>query len=55
MSPKNGKPGIDAEAVRQLAELLKETGLTEIAIEHNGGRIRVCGGGGSVPCVSRWS
>ena len=35
------KPGIDAEAVRQLAELLKETGLTEIEIEHNGARIRV--------------
>ena len=41
MSPKNGKPGIDADAVRQLAELLKETGLTEIEIEHNGARIRV--------------
>ena len=25
-----GKPGIDAAAVRELAELLKETGLTEI-------------------------
>jgi len=41
MSSKNGKPGIDADAVRQLAELLKETGLTEIEIEHNGARIRV--------------
>ena len=36
-----GKPGIDATAVRELAELLKETGLTEIEIEHNGARIRV--------------
>src|SRR6185437_13197160 len=36
-----GKPGIDAAAVRELAELLKETGLTEIEIEHNGARIRV--------------
>jgi len=35
------KPGIDAAAVRELAELLKETGLTEIEIEHNGARIRV--------------
>jgi len=37
----DGKPGIDAAAVRELAELLKETGLTEIEIEHNGARIRV--------------
>ena len=45
------KPGIDAEAVRQLAELLKETGLTEIEIEHNGARIRVSRGGGAVATV----
>jgi len=36
-----GKPGVDAGAVRELAKLLKETGLTEIEIEHNGARIRV--------------
>ncbi|HEY8254577.1 MAG TPA: acetyl-CoA carboxylase biotin carboxyl carrier protein [Rhizomicrobium sp.] len=36
-----GKPGVDAAAVRELAELLKETGLTEIEIEHDGARIRV--------------
>jgi len=35
------KPGVDAGAVRELAKLLKETGLTEIEIEHNGARIRV--------------
>jgi acetyl-CoA carboxylase biotin carboxyl carrier protein len=35
------KSGIDAEAVRELSALLKETGLTEIEIEHNGARIRV--------------
>jgi acetyl-CoA carboxylase biotin carboxyl carrier protein len=35
------KPGIDAEAIRELSELLAETGLTEIEIEHNGARIRV--------------
>jgi len=45
------KPGIDAEAVRQLAELLKETGLTEIEIEHNGARIRVSRGGGAVAAM----
>lgn len=35
------KTGVDADAVRELAELLTETGLTEIEIEHNGARIRV--------------
>ena len=35
------KPGIDAAAIRELAELLTETGLTEIEIEQNGARIRV--------------
>ena len=40
-----GKPGVDAVAVRELAKLLKETGLTEIEIEHNGARIRVSRGG----------
>ena len=35
------KPGVDAGAVRELAKLLKETGLTEIEIEHNGARIKV--------------
>jgi acetyl-CoA carboxylase biotin carboxyl carrier protein len=32
---------IDAAAIRDLAELLTETGLTEIEIEQNGARIRV--------------
>jgi acetyl-CoA carboxylase biotin carboxyl carrier protein len=38
------KPGdglVDAAAIRELAELLTETGLTEIEIEHNGARLRV--------------
>ena len=52
MSTKDKKPGIDAEAVRQLAELLKETGLTEIEIEHNGARIRVSRGGGTVAAMA---
>ena len=38
---KSPKSGIDADAVRELSALLKETGLTEIEIEHNGARIRV--------------
>jgi acetyl-CoA carboxylase biotin carboxyl carrier protein len=41
----DAKPGIDSAAVRELAQLLKETGLTEIEIEHNGARIRVSRGG----------
>ncbi len=39
--PKGGKPGVDADAIRELSRLLNETGLTEIEIEHNGARIRV--------------
>jgi len=42
----SNKPGVDAAAVHELAKLLKETGLTEIEIEHNGARIRVSRGGG---------
>ena len=38
MSKKNG---IDAEAIKELSELLAENGLTEIEIEHNGARLRV--------------
>lgn len=36
-----GKPGIDADAIRELSKLLNETGLTEIEIEKEGARIRV--------------
>jgi acetyl-CoA carboxylase biotin carboxyl carrier protein len=42
------KPGIDADAIRELAQLLKDTGLTEIEIDHNGARIRVSRGGVAV-------
>lgn len=34
-------PAIDSAAIRELANLLGETGLTEIEIEHRGARIRV--------------
>jgi acetyl-CoA carboxylase biotin carboxyl carrier protein len=37
---KNG-PAVDAEAIRELADLLAETGLSEIEIEQNGARLRV--------------
>lgn len=35
------KPSIDHEVIRELAQLLEETGLTEIAIEQGGVSIRV--------------
>jgi acetyl-CoA carboxylase biotin carboxyl carrier protein len=38
---KKEKQSIDAAAIRELAELLGETGLTEIEVEHNGMRLRV--------------
>jgi acetyl-CoA carboxylase biotin carboxyl carrier protein len=46
---KDSKPGnggksgglVDASAIRELADLLKETGLTEIEIELGGARLRV--------------
>jgi acetyl-CoA carboxylase biotin carboxyl carrier protein len=41
-SPKNPQtPSIDHEAIRELARLLEETGLTEIAVEQDGASIRV--------------
>ena len=45
-SKTDAKPGIDASAIRELAQLLKDTGLTEIEIDHNGARLRVSRGGG---------
>ena len=38
---KNNGGGIDAGAIRELANLLTETGLTEIEIEQAGQRVRV--------------
>ena len=35
------KTGIDADAIRELSQLLNDTGLTEIEIEKEGARIRV--------------
>jgi acetyl-CoA carboxylase biotin carboxyl carrier protein len=40
MKPKS-KLSVDATAIRELAELLAETGLTEIEVEQNGQRLRV--------------
>jgi len=51
---KNKKPvtHIDADAVRELAALLKETGLTEIEIEHNDARIRVSRAASAAPVAA---
>jgi acetyl-CoA carboxylase biotin carboxyl carrier protein len=44
---------VDAAAIRELAELLTETGLTEIEIEHNGARLRVARqAAGAMPAVA---
>ncbi len=40
-TPKRNAPPIDAGTIRELAELLTETGLTEIEIEQAGQRLRV--------------
>ena len=55
MSDKGDKPkksAIDADAVRELSALLKETGLTEIEIEHNGARIRVSRAAAAAPAAA---
>jgi acetyl-CoA carboxylase biotin carboxyl carrier protein len=52
-----GKPPrdglVDAAAIRELAELLKETGLTEIEIELNGARLRVSKQAGGVAMAAQ--
>jgi acetyl-CoA carboxylase biotin carboxyl carrier protein len=41
MSNNKGKAGVDQELIRELAELLDETGLSEIEIDRDGLRVRV--------------
>jgi acetyl-CoA carboxylase biotin carboxyl carrier protein len=48
----DAKPGIDTEAIRALSDLLRETGLTEIEVEHNGARIRVARAGAAAAAIS---
>jgi acetyl-CoA carboxylase biotin carboxyl carrier protein len=49
-SPKSPQtPSIDQEAIRELARLLEETGLTEIAVEQDGASIRVARNAGGSP------
>ncbi len=46
------KPAIDKDTIRELAELLDETGLSEIEVEQEGLRLRVSRGGGIMAHVS---
>jgi acetyl-CoA carboxylase biotin carboxyl carrier protein len=51
MAETKGSPGtmkIDSALVRELAEMLAETGLTEIEVEDGDRKIRVSRGGGTV-------
>lgn len=45
---RKGGPAIDEGLIRKLADLLTETGLTEIEIEHDDLRVRVARGAGPV-------
>lgn len=47
-TPNTSSASVDSEAIRQLAGLLDETGLTEIEYETDSVRIRVAKGGGMV-------
>ena len=51
-APQGKKPALTPKAIRALAELLTETGLTEIEIEHNGARIRVARAGAAAGVAS---
>jgi len=55
-SPRKGprkKPDVDHELIHELAQLLEETGLTEIAIEQDGLSIRVARNSGAAVPRSR--
>ncbi len=47
-----GTLAVDTALVRELAELLAETGLTEIEVEHGDRKIRVARGGAPAPATS---
>jgi acetyl-CoA carboxylase biotin carboxyl carrier protein len=49
------KPAIDPDLIRELAQLLEETGLSEIEIERDGQRVRVARPvPGSAPAPAAW-
>jgi acetyl-CoA carboxylase biotin carboxyl carrier protein len=47
-----GKPALDKDLIRELAQLLDETGLTEIEIEREGLRVRVGRGAAAAPIAA---
>lgn len=47
-----GTPKINKDTIRELAELLDETGLSEIEVEVEGQRIRVARGGSYIPAAT---
>lgn len=49
VTPKDRQMQVDTKLVRELAELLGETGLTEIEVEDGTRKIRVSRGGGVAP------
>jgi acetyl-CoA carboxylase biotin carboxyl carrier protein len=44
MSEKSGAPGIHPDLVRELAAILRDTGLTEIEVEHGALKLRLARG-----------
>ena len=51
-SPRNGGMNVDTKLVRELAELLAETGLTEIEVEDGDRKVRVARGGVAVTAAA---
>ena len=51
-SPRNGGMNVDTKLVRELAELLAETGLTEIEVEDGDRKVRVARGGVAVAAAA---
>ena len=51
-SSRSGKMNVDTALVKQLAELLAETGLTEIEVEDGDRKIRVARGGVAAPVAA---
>jgi acetyl-CoA carboxylase biotin carboxyl carrier protein len=49
MTEKKPSPGIEPKLVRELAAILRDTGLSEIEIERGDLRVRITGAGGTYP------
>ena len=51
LAPKPGPEGADLTLIRKLAEILNDTGLTEIELDHNGTMVRVSKATAAAPAV----